>query len=74
MILPEGTKLTYRCSTLDRIDAGTRSAYVSPTEFIRHLEEPSGWEWFNPIRDVERYTACIDRFKKFVKTEDGADI
>lgn len=73
MILPEGTKLTYRCPTLDRIDAGTRSAYVSPTELIRYLAEPSGWEWFDPIRNDPRYSEYINRLNSLVITRSEND-
>ncbi len=34
----------------------------------RILVEPKGWEWFNPIRDEERYKEFISRIDKLIKS------
>ncbi|MBQ8511146.1 MAG: helix-turn-helix transcriptional regulator [Clostridia bacterium] len=29
------------------------------------LTDPSGWEWFNCVRDEDRYKACVERIRKY---------
>ena len=31
------------------------------------LTAEHGWEWFDPIRDTDRFKACVERLKKYDK-------
>ena len=42
--------------------------YFFPQFDFYPLTAEHGWEWFDPIRNTERYKACLDRLKKYEKT------
>lgn len=41
--------------------------YADLSLYRRILAEPKGWEWFNPIRDEERYKKYIERIDNLIK-------
>ena len=44
-----------------------RSIYIFLQHKVHILAERKGWEWFDSIREEERYKALVERFKKVVK-------
>lgn len=65
--LTDGTVLQYNCSSLDlltekfdrnRIRNNINDAY-------RCLTVPDGWEWFNCVRNEERYQKQVERIKQY---------
>ncbi|MBQ7499387.1 MAG: hypothetical protein IJT91_00665, partial [Clostridia bacterium] len=48
----------------------TEESLVSfcPNYDFYQLTADCGWKWFDPIRNTERFKACLERLKKFEKT------
>ncbi len=53
-------------------DAGPSAAPAELFFFFREyqpLTVPTGWEWFDPIREHPRFLACLERMKEFDRAE-----
>ena len=44
------------------------SVNIAPSIDFYPLTIDRGWEWFDPIRNTDRFKACLERLKKFEKT------
>ncbi len=43
---------------------------VYPSSYLQMLTADQGWEWFDAIREDERYKAIVDRVRKLVLTKE----
>ncbi len=76
--LPPETDLSYNCPLLDlltvnkerSIDEGAPGHYILHYAYIP-LTSPSGWEWFNCVREDERYKQLVRRLAPYLP-EGGA--
>ncbi len=70
--LPKDTHLTYNHPALDLIDLcvgdNAPSASSAILELHRCLTEPEGWEWFDAVREEERYRALVARVAEILHT------
>ena len=53
----------------EKIDACEES-FISfvPSYDLYPLTAENGWEWFDPIRNTDRFKSCLERLKKWEKT------
>ncbi len=63
--LPERTRLTFNHPTLDLIDRIVGETFppndYALSDIHRCIADPQGWEWFNGVREEERYRALVAR-------------
>ena len=45
-----------------------KNDFINPALDMGPLTDEHGWEWFDSIRDDERYKKCIDRMNKLLNT------
>ncbi len=70
--LLDDTDLSYNCPVLDMltvnkmqdIEYGTHGKVIN--EAYLHLTNPSGWEWFNSVRDEDRYCTQVERLVPYL--------
>ena len=70
--LPDDTVLLYNSSALDLLTVQKKDLNPLSSvarEVFAHLTNPSGWEWFNGVRNDERYKVQVDRIREYVPKE-----
>ena len=58
LILPDGTK-----EPIDYADCLRESSSL----IYRGMTAKSGWEWFNPVRDEERFKKYVERARMLIE-------
>ncbi len=62
--LPSGTELKYHCSALDLLTVVLDKSHESACgDALRMLTAPKGWEWFNKVRNEERFQKQVERLR-----------
>ncbi len=65
--LPERTRLTFNHPTLDLIDRIVGVTFppndYALSDIHRCIANPNGWEWFNGVREEERYRALVEKIE-----------
>ncbi len=59
--IPKGSKLTYNSPVLDELEFNCDGAVVIRYNVIDPLTREEGWEWFNCVRNDERYKQIVAR-------------
>lgn len=72
LTLPDDTVLAYNSPVLDSLRVTVSAWYKQNQgeELARYLLDPRGWEWFNCVRETERYKTLVDSVRCFFP-EDG---
>ncbi|MBQ8509103.1 MAG: helix-turn-helix domain-containing protein [Clostridia bacterium] len=71
--LPDGTELEFHTPVLDLVKQtktekwGDNDLTMPPSIPHRCLTVPKGWEWFNGVREEERFQEQVRRIEKYMK-------
>lgn len=70
--LPDDTELQYNCPSLDLLaEQFDRECKRSNIAYVNQcLTVPDGWEWFNCVRNEERYQKQVERVKQYCSEYD----
>ncbi len=64
--LPDGAELSYNCPALDVLTNTIVKAVDYQTQrALLYLTVTNGWEWFNGVREQDRYQQQIERLKMY---------
>jgi len=68
--IPDGTVLSYNCAALDELSytvGEVDKRDLIECRLLFPLTTYGGWEWFNGVRDEERYISVCDRVRNIVE-------